>query len=105
MRVGVSCSRTPADPHFSQVVEKIKHHLPVPLAEETIAHYRISPTMSKRDLYLALEAIVTDGLFTAPPYFLAEASPECFVYHWDHRSQFDNPWGGFAHHSLDYMCE
>lgn len=61
--------------------------------------------MSKRDFYLALEAIVTDGLFTAPPNLMAESSPECFVYHWDYRSQFKNPWGGFAHHSLDYMCE
>jgi len=60
--------------------------------------------MDQRALYLAFEALVTDVLFTAPPYYLAKNNPDVFVYQWDHLSQFDNPWGGFAHHSLDYMC-
>lgn len=87
------------------MISLVEKHLSADLAADTLRHYGITTTTTPRDLYLAIESLVTDGLFTAPPYLIAEANPDVFVYHWDHRSQFDNPWGGFAHHSLDYMCK
>jgi len=86
-----------------ELVSWIKDTLPEEIASEALAHYSISSTMSERELYHACEAIVTDAVFCGPAYFLAKNHPDSFVAHWDYRSPFDNAWGGYAHHSLDYL--
>ncbi|ORY26779.1 Alpha/Beta hydrolase protein [Naematelia encephala] len=91
------------DYSVQHVTDLVNKHLKPDLAKDTLIHYNIHDGMTQQELYLACEALATDGLFTAPPYLVAKANPRAHVYHWDHRSQFDNPWGGFAHHSLDYL--
>ncbi|WVQ85412.1 hypothetical protein IAT38_007577 [Cryptococcus sp. DSM 104549] len=79
-------------------------HLPPTLVQPYLEHYSVRDDMSELEKFNAVESMVTDGIFGASPAYLAEANPDkVYVYHWDHASQFKNAWGGYAHHSLDYM--
>ncbi|KAF5370761.1 hypothetical protein D9758_002121 [Tetrapyrgos nigripes] len=95
------------DHEFTMTAEELvswaRQILPEEIASDMLTFYKISSSMTRKELYHACEAIVTDAVFCGPAYFMAKNHPDAFVAHWDYRSPFDNAWGGYAHHSLDYF--
>ncbi|KAK7032079.1 hypothetical protein VNI00_013448 [Paramarasmius palmivorus] len=87
----------------SKLISLISSHLPEDMATETLRHYKIHPALSKRDLYLVCESLITDVVFTGPAYYMARAHPDAVVAHWDYHATLDNAWKGYAHHSMDYL--
>ncbi|KAJ5887952.1 Carboxylesterase type B [Penicillium taxi] len=70
-------------------------------AQKLLDIYNITPTMSPTETFYAIEKFTTDGMYLAINYDAMRAAPECFAYHFDEPSPYDNEWGGLAHHSFE----
>ena len=102
---GIIYSQSFEDHTGATAIETINKYLKEPFLSEYISHYGITAEMDAKEAFPCIEALLSDSMFIAPPYYIASANPEqCYAYHFNQVSRFDNAWGGFAHHSLDYMC-
>ncbi|ORY22903.1 Alpha/Beta hydrolase protein [Naematelia encephala] len=87
-----------------QAISVIRKHVPEDFLAKYLDHYGIKPSMSAQEVSPCLQLVLTDCMFTAPPYYIEQANPEkTYSYHFNQASELDNPWRGLAHHSLDYM--
>lgn len=58
-------------------------------------------TLSPSALLHKIDKFATDSLFLAMNYDFMCAYPDCYAYHFDEPSPYDNEWGGLAHHSFE----
>ncbi|KAK4689626.1 hypothetical protein P7C73_g481, partial [Tremellales sp. Uapishka_1] len=80
---GIIYDQAYRDHSVEHIIDRIKFHLPASLADEFISHYGIRGDMTYKEKYDAVEAITTDGIFGALPYYLAKANPDrVHVYYW-----------------------
>lgn len=63
--------------------------------------YGIKPHLSAKETFDAIERMTTDGLYCIPNYMAKMAHPQCYAYHFNVPSPYDNPWKGLSHHSFD----
>ncbi|KAK9415745.1 putative Carboxylic ester hydrolase [Seiridium unicorne] len=63
--------------------------------------YGITEKLTHSELFEAIEKFTTDGMYLAANYDAIRAYPQCYAYHFDEPSPYENEWGGLAHHSLE----
>ncbi|KAJ5646846.1 Carboxylesterasetype B [Penicillium lividum] len=70
-------------------------------AQKLLSIYNITPSLSPAETFYAIEEFTTDGMYLSMNYDAMRAFPDCFAYHFDEPSPYENEWGGLAHHSLE----
>ncbi|CAM1507322.1 Fc.00g069630.m01.CDS01 [Cosmosporella sp. VM-42] len=99
--------------HECIIWNKSWRHLSAPDLLKTIAEflgekadlvatlYGINPSLSEKETFDAIERMTTDGLYRIPNHLAEIAVPNCFAYHFNVPSPYENEWGGLCHHSFD----
>ncbi|KAH7024355.1 Alpha/Beta hydrolase protein [Microdochium trichocladiopsis] len=63
--------------------------------------YGIKKDAPHEALFSNMERMTTDGLYRISNYFTELAIKDCYAYHFNVPSPYDNAWKGLAHHSFD----
>ncbi|KAK7675905.1 hypothetical protein QCA50_021157 [Cerrena zonata] len=71
------------------------------IADFIINSYNIHPKMSNKEVFDVIELFTTDGMYLVPNYAFIKSNPSVHAYQFNQASHYENPWKGYAHHSLD----
>ncbi|CDK25309.1 unnamed protein product [Kuraishia capsulata CBS 1993] len=66
--------------------------------------YDITSDLSDADTFNKVEQFTSDGMYILPNYVFTKGNADTdklYTFHFNQLSEYDNAWGGYAHHSLD----
>ena len=90
-----------ATPTAKLILAKMVSYLGPEKAKIVADLYKITPAMSDKDAFVALERFTSHGMYSILHYFAEINAPNVYAWHFDVPSPYKNAWGGMAYHSFD----
>lgn len=87
--------------HNAESLIKYLNEFNPKVADFIINSYNIHPNMSNKEVFDVIELFTTDGMYLVPNYAFIKSNPSVHAYQFNQASHYENPWKGYAHHSLD----